>query len=80
MALWHTATGLRVPNVGVADVTEIWSLNVYLPFVLPLLVPSMADGMYVPFVKAQAPGASEVTVPPEPSGFLVNVNEPVALG
>jgi hypothetical protein len=29
----------------VADVTEIWSLNVYLPFDTPLLVLSMAEGM-----------------------------------
>ena len=42
--LWHPTMDLRVPNVGVADVTEIWSLNVYRPFDLPLLVLSMAEG------------------------------------
>ena len=79
-ALWHPFTGLRVPNEVDAEVTDIWSLNVYLPFDNPLLVLSMAVGTYVPVKNAHDPGDSDVTVPPVPSAFTVNVNAPVALG
>ena len=58
--------------------TEIWSLNVYLPLVNPLLVTSMLEGLYVPTKFAQAPGPSEVTVAPVLGS--VSVNAEIAAG